>query len=151
MNFSCNGSIKAWVFGADFGRQGSDSLPATELQIWRKVNGSQLYQKVGSAGISAERNESKFYYYHLDAHLNFEAGDIVGYYQQKATHRFLFEEIGDDSGHLLYYRNSQGNAARNFDINLSDGTNSLTHALLSVITGKMRYSCSGSVWHIVSY
>ena len=57
MNFSCNGSIKAWVFGADFGGQGSDSLPATELQIWRKVNGSQLYQKVESARISAERNE----------------------------------------------------------------------------------------------
>ena len=69
----------------------------------------------------------------------------MGYYQRKATHRFLFEEIGYDSGHLLYYRNSQRNAARIFDINSSDGNNSLTHALLSVITGKTSYSCSASL------
>ena len=131
------------MFGADFG-EGSDSDPETELQIWRKVNGSQLYQKVKSTIISAERNESKFYYYHLNAPLNFEAGDIVGYYQRKATHRFLFEEIGYDSGHLLYYRNSQRSAGSNFSISLSE-ENNWTHALLSVITGKTSYSCSASL------
>ena len=127
------------MFGADFG-EGSDSLPATELQIWRKVNGSKLYHKVERARIGAERNVSNIYYHHLNATLHFQAGDIVGYYQQKATHKLFFEDIVYDSGHLLYYRNRRRYAASNFDINSSDGNNSLTHALLSVITGKTRYS-----------
>ena len=127
------------MFGADFGGQGSDSLPATELQIWRKVNGSQLYHKAESARIGAEWNESNIYHHHLNSPLHFKAGDIVGYYQQKTTHRFLFERIGYESGNLLYYLNDQGSADSNFNISLSK-KNNWTHALLSVITGKTSYS-----------
>ena len=65
---------------------------------------------------------------------------VVAFLGLSLSSKFFFEDIGYDSGHLLYYRNRRRYAARYFDINSSDGTNSLTHALLSVITGKTRYS-----------
>ena len=59
----------------------------------------------------------------------------MGYYQQKPTHRFLFEKIGYDSGHMLFFCNGQKSAASTFSCK-SERNNNYTHALVSVITGK---------------
>ena len=132
MTFLCNGSIKTWIFAADFG-EGSNTF-FTELQIWRKSDTSKFYQKVGRAVINTEMNISRLYHYNVNNCLSFQAGDIVGYYQQKSTHRFLFEKIGYDAGHILYFRTDQESAASTFT--LSSRRNNWIHALVNVVTGK---------------
>ena len=135
MTFLCNGSIKTWIFAADFGK-GSNTL-FTELQIWRENDTSKLYQKVGRAVINTEMKQSRLYHYNVNNSLSFQAGDIVGYYQQNPIHRFLFEKIGYDSGHMLYFCNGQKSAASNFsNFSCNSKRNNYTHALVSVITGK---------------
>ena len=57
----------------------------------------------------------------------------MGYYQQKPTHQFLFEKIGYDAGHIIYFRNDQESAASTFS---SSWRNNWIHALLNVVTGK---------------
>ena len=79
VNFTCNGSIQSWIFGATMDQTATSSLP--ELQIWRS-NGNGLYSKVGSTPINVtEENATQLYYYSLSSPLPFQAGDILGYYQ----------------------------------------------------------------------
>ena len=134
MNFTCNGSIKTWIFAGDF--DSSDTInydSFTELQIWRSVDGGRSYRKVGSTKIMSERNLSKIYYHDLDTPLNFQAGDIVGYYQSIDKQRMLFERVG--SGHLVHFRNKQESAADTFTVTDSNN-NTKIHALLSVVAGE---------------
>ena len=78
INFTCNGSIKRWIFGAQwYGR----SPAHLELQIWRR-NSTTLYTKVDGTVITPTgRNNSGVYEYQLDTPLNFQEGDIFGYFQ----------------------------------------------------------------------
>ena len=82
INFTCNGSIRSWTFGARWER---DSDTFTELQIWRS-SGALSYTKVGSTTIMTEESTTGVYQYPLSSPLPFQAGDILGYYQP-ATNR----------------------------------------------------------------
>ena len=133
MNFTCNGSIKTWIFSADFKMSPPTPMPLTELQIWRSVDGGQSYRKVRSTKIMSGRNLSKIYYHDLDTPLDFQAGDIVGYYQSIDKQRMLFERV--ESGHQVYYINNQESAADTFTI-AGIRSNTKIHALLSVVSGE---------------
>ena len=79
INFTCNGSIQSWIFGARW-KGNIDSF--TELQIWRPVSGDdEAYTLVGNTTIITEENTTKLYHYPLSSPLSFQAGDILGIFQ----------------------------------------------------------------------
>ena len=78
VSFTCSGSVKSWVFGAEFGR--GDLFP--ELQIWRSTGDDGVYTKVGNTTVIATRiNSSGISGHSLSSPLTFQAGDVLGYYQ----------------------------------------------------------------------
>ena len=81
MNFNCTGSITKWIFSA----QWEGNSPAfTELQVWRKVNGTgNVYTTVGATTIQANQSSSEMYEYPVDPPLAFQEGDILGYFQPR--------------------------------------------------------------------
>ena len=131
MKFTCNGSIRTWIFAADFKRPSSINDAFTELQIWRPLGG--YYIKVGNSTVKTGKNISKIYYYHLSTPLKYRAGDIVGYYQSHYSHRLLFERVGP-TGQRVYFRNNQGSASNQFAV-AGSRNNTNIHALLGVIAG----------------
>ena len=76
-NFTCNGSILSWTFGASWE---GNTLALTELQIWRS-SGDGSYTKVGNTTIMTEESVTGFYQYPLSSPLPFQAGDILGFFQ----------------------------------------------------------------------
>ena len=130
MKFTCNGSIRTWIFAADF-KKSSTNDAFTELQVWRWFG--KYYMKVGNTTIITEKNKSKVYYHDLATPLMYKAGDIVGYYQSRYSHRLLFEKVGT-TGHLVHYRNNQNSAANQFAVTGSEN-NTKIHALLGVVAG----------------
>ena len=103
VNFTCNGSIQSWIFGAAMEDTATSSFP--ELQIWRS-NGNGLYSKVGSITVNIiEENATRLYYFPLSSPLGFQAGDILGYYQPgigQSQLRLLAEKDGQGR-QLAYY------------------------------------------------
>ena len=78
INFTCNGSITRWIFGARW--QGDDDA-YTELQIWRKISDNQYMKVNGTSLIVDAEIESGVYEYELETPLAFQEGDILGYFQ----------------------------------------------------------------------
>ena len=79
-NFSCNGSVTRWIFGAEWKKK----FPAhTELQIWRRTSNTvKTYTKVNWTTVMVgTENNSKVYEYMLETPLVFQEGDILGYFQ----------------------------------------------------------------------
>ena len=130
-NFSCNGNILSWIFGAQWE---GNSPRYTELQIWRS-SGDGSYTKVGSTTIMLEEEESRLCRYNLDPPLPFQAGDILGYFQgSQSTSQFslLHENVG--SGQPLHYV-MQDSPSSQF-IMENSLRNSLFNVLIRVRTGE---------------
>ena len=129
INFTCNGSILSWTFGAQLD---NNSQAYTELQIWRS-SGDGSYTKVGSTTFMLEEESStQIYQSTLTSPLPFQAGDILGFFQHSMSAHLQFEDVG--SGHPLYYV-MQDSPSDQFTI----GDSSLFHGirmLINVETGK---------------
>ena len=83
MNFTCNGTIQSWIFGAEWHEDSiNNSFP--QLQIWRPI-GSGSYTKVGNTAITTSQNNSQLYQYRPSSPLVFQTGDILGYYQPRVA------------------------------------------------------------------
>ena len=130
MKFTCNGSIRTWIFAAEFTKSSINDT-FTELQVWRPLG--RYYIKVGNSTVITEINKSNIYYHHLATPLKYRAGDIVGYYQSRYSHRLMFERVGP-TGQLVHYRNYQSSASNQFAV-AGSGINTKIHALLGVIAG----------------
>ena len=101
VGFTCSGSIDAWVFGAEW--RGQDRFP--ELQIWRPT-GDGAYTKVGNTIIITDSNSSRLYEYPLSSPLDFQAGDVFGYYQPdppRSQLKILLEDGGRRKNQTGYY------------------------------------------------
>ena len=103
VGFTCSGSIDAWVFGAEW-VSGRDRLP--ELQIWRPTGDDGAYTKVGNTTIDTTRDTSEFYEYPLSPPLDFQAGDVFGYYQPtppQSQFKIIVEDGGKRKNQTGYY------------------------------------------------
>ena len=132
INFTCNGSILSWTFGA----QWLGNTPAlTELQIWRS-NGDGSYTKVGNTTIMTEESTTGLYQYPLSSPLPFQAGDILGYYQPtlSITQLRLLVVSKADLVQTLRLRNGQTGPASQFTI--SGSSTGSRNLLISVETGE---------------
>ena len=117
VNFTRNGSIQSWVFGAQW-EGNTDSY--TELQIWRPGREDGVYTKVGSTTIITEESRTKFYQYSLSSPLTFQAGDVLGYYQPE-TSRSQLTLLGESEARgrqLGYYHLDTTNAANQLNISV---------------------------------
>ena len=98
INFTCNGNIHKWIFGAEWY---GNTESYTELQIWRS-SGDGSYTKVGSTTIIADNNPTELYEYPLFAPVSFQEGDILGYYQPSESRSQLGLQLEQEYGHRLY-------------------------------------------------
>ena len=80
INFSCNGTITRWIFGAKWKKNNIKTPEGfIDLQIWR-TNSTDQYQKVDNTTVMVDmENNGKVY--ELEASLAFQEGDFLGYFQ----------------------------------------------------------------------
>ena len=132
MNFTCDGSILSWMFGA---RWGGNPPRHTELQIWRS-SGNGSYTKVGNTTIMLEEeNSTQLYQYTLTSPLPFQAGDILGYFQgSRSTSQVTLLHEGVQSGQPQHFV-IQDSPSSQFIMENSFGNN-LYHVLIRVQTGE---------------
>ena len=135
VGFTCNGSIQSWVFGGQWvGRQDGQF---TEFQIWRPTGDDGVYTKVGYTTINIVYNSSELYEYLLSSPLDFQAGDVFGYYQPdppQSQWRVLFERDGRNPQIGHYYSGLTSHASQ-LDIRVRPEFNRL-QILVNVVTGK---------------
>jgi hypothetical protein len=107
INFTCNGSVTRWIFGAKW----EGKMPAhTELQIWRRTpNTVKTYTKVNWTTVMVgTENDSKVYEYMLETPLAFQEGDILGYFQPNKRESELdlyLEKSGQITTHYMMVGN----------------------------------------------
>ena len=102
MNFTYNGTIQSWIFGAEWHDDSTnDSFP--QLQIWRPI-GSESYNKVRNTTITTAQNNSELYQYHPSSPLAFQAGDILGYYQPRVATSKLELYLENRQGRLGHFQ-----------------------------------------------
>ena len=135
INFTCDGSILSWTFGAQWE---GNSPRYTELQIWRS-SGDGSYAKVGSTTIMLEEeNSTQLYHYTLTSPLPFQAGDILGFFQgNQSTSQLslLFEDVGS---HHPLYQNIQESSSSQFIFGSNTKTFDCYHYLISVETSECK-------------
>ena len=131
INFTCDGTIQSWVYGAQW-----EDIAFFELQIWRIDSGDGVYSRVGSTTITAEQSLTNLYHHPLSTPLPFQAGDILGYYQPSRPLRLLLEVDGSRS-QLSYTFDDLSSAASQLNIAVSDIIENQL-PLISVVTGKIR-------------
>ena len=94
MEFSCNGTVTRWIYGARTSSQNVQRQP--ELQIWRQKH-SNHYIKVGSTLINTSNiaRYDNVYEFTPETTLQFQKGDVFGlhipFYNQ--THFRLYEQL----------------------------------------------------------
>ena len=134
VGFTCSGSIQSWVFGGQW--VGWNSF--TELQIWKPTGDDGVYTKAGNTTIMVEESDSEFYEYPLSSPLDFQAGDVFGYYQPNndlSQWRVLFEADGRNP-QLGYYYGFTSPASQ-LNISVSPQIRSSSFQLLvNMVTGK---------------
>lgn len=82
MNFTRRGSINTWIVGAEWLTSlRTSGVAYTELQIWRRVSEHRLTKVAWTQLMIEARNINGVYSYHLDDPLEFEEGDVFGFYQ----------------------------------------------------------------------
>ncbi|CAI8055763.1 hypothetical protein GBAR_LOCUS30408 [Geodia barretti] len=131
VGFTCSGSIRSWVFGAQW--EGGESF-FTELQIWRPT-GNGVYTKVGYTTIIVNE-PAALYEYPLSLPLAFQAGDVLGYYQPEPSLsqlNLLFIEDGRENQlGYVYFTTGPANS-----LNISSGFRSIAFQLfVNVVTVK---------------
>ena len=131
-NFTCDGSILSWTFGAQWE---GNSPRYTELQIWRS-SGDGSYTKVGSTTIMLEEeNSTQLYQYTLTSPLPFQAGDILGFFQgSRSTSQVTLLHEGVQSGQPQNFV-IQDSPSSQF-IMENSLRNNLYHVLIYVQTGE---------------
>ena len=133
--FTRSGKLVAWVFGAKW--KGNTQL-FTELQIWRPVGDDGVYNKVGSTTIATSENLTRLYYYPLIPPLDFQAGDVLGYYQPPSESSLLSlyyeNDVRGDLQLGYYYRNTPGSPAL-LDIRQGSIYRNY-HIFINVVTGE---------------
>ena len=140
INFSCNGSVTRWIFGAKW----EGNTPAhTELQIWRRNSATEnTYRKVNGTIIMVNtKNDSEVYV--LETPLAFQEGDILGYFQPKKGKSELdlyLEKSGQITTHYMMVGNDvvTSTALLTFSIDDDNIMTETNHPLIAVRTG--RYS-----------
>ena len=139
VGFTCSGSIEGWVFGAQW--VGVNDREFTELQIWRPT-GDGAYTKVGYTTINTDRINYGFYEYPLSSPLDFQAGDVFGYYQPHSSQsqlRLGFEDGGQRKNQTGYFYIGSSPAC---DLYLPWGTMSTRYqTLVNVITSEFTLEC----------
>ena len=96
LKFSCNGSVTKWIYGA-VDMSGTGELP--EIQIWRQTD-TDTYTKQTFSRVSANETEpgTNIHEYYPETPLEFQEGDILGYFQPDE----------DDSQIVLYAQRESG-------------------------------------------
>uniref|UniRef100_A0A1X7T211 Uncharacterized protein n=1 Tax=Amphimedon queenslandica TaxID=400682 RepID=A0A1X7T211_AMPQE len=99
--FSCNGSLTKWIYGGIYnGNNPSNTLP--ELQIWRQL-GSNGFNKIGSSLVNANTMiGTNLYEFIPQTPLQFQEGDIFGFYFPNTAdiQTVIYEQ--DGSGPINY-------------------------------------------------
>ena len=120
-----------------FGVKRGEGTLFPELQIWRPTGDDGVYTKVGYTTINTVIESSIFCEYSLSSPLNFQAGDVLGYYQPNVVGsqlRLLFEVGGRDT-QLGYFQLSPTSPAT--ELNISSLVETRTAQLsLNVVTGR---------------
>ena len=80
INFSCNGTITSWIIGAEW-RDNDNPEGYIELQIWRGSSLDQFQKVNGTLVTVGSENESEVY--EIETSMEFQEGDILGYFQPK--------------------------------------------------------------------
>ena len=136
INFTCSGSVQTLMFGINQIRTGTSYTQYPEFQIWRPLQGgNNVYQLVGQISVKGQQQVSgQMYQLQGDSLLQFEAGDILGFYQparDDSRSRLQLAVRMPQPMQTMYRRN--GNSNNSFDIRT---VNELDRNLLvSVITG----------------
>ena len=90
MNFSCNGIITKWIYGAVEENLSKDRLP--ELQIWCQL-GPNNYNKTGSSLVTAATSiGTNFYEFIPQPPLEFQEWDIFGVHIPRSSQLVLYEQ-----------------------------------------------------------
>ena len=135
VGFTCNGSVQSWMFGGQW--VGHNSFP--EFQIWRPTGDDGVYTKVGNTTMMIEERDSELYEYPLSSPLDFQAGDVFGYYQpdpDQSQWRVLFEGDGRNP-QIGYYYFGLTSPANQLNIGVSqDFWSNRLQVLVNVVTGK---------------
>ena len=98
LNFSCNGTIIKWIYGAEV----SSGTAQSELQIWRQT-GPDTYTKIGFSSVTANVTASpNVHEYYPNTTLQFQQGDVLGVYYPDPGDIYAQRE----SGPLNYRINS---------------------------------------------
>lgn len=89
--FSCNGILTKWIYG---GMNDNSNSILPELQIWREI-GPNNYTKTGFSIVTTSIiNSTNVYEYMPQPPLQFQAGDIFGFYipQRRNAQLNLYEQ-----------------------------------------------------------
>ena len=135
INFICSGSVQTLMFGTSL-RTGDSYTQYPEFQIWRPLEGEDnVYQLVGQISVEEQQQVSgQMYQLQGDSLLQFEAGDILGFYQpdnDDSRSQLRLAIRMPQPVQTVYRRNSNSN--NNFNISTINGWD--RNLLVSVITG----------------
>ena len=138
VNFTCSGTIQSWIFGA---LEQSNGLLLPELQIWRPDGGDGSYARVESISTNStritlvEEGQTGLYQYPLSSPLNFQAGDILGYYQPaQANSQWLLRFEQEGRGRQRGHYNVRISAAS--QLNVTGSGDNRFQLFVNVVTGK---------------
>ena len=132
INFTCNGNIQTLLFGANL-RNGMTEFP--EFQLWRRRGSSSVYRVVDRITYSETDQEvGQLYKLQGDPLLQFEAGDILGFYQpNSSTSRLRLQQARRIPQPLQGIYRRSGNSSENFN---AMGSFLRRNLVVSVVTGK---------------
>ena len=137
INFTCSGSVQTLMFGTSQIRTGTSYTQYPKFQIWRPLQGgNNVYQLVGRISVEDQQQVAgKIYQLRGESLLQFEAGDILGFYQPPDADSWSQLRLAvrmPQPVQIMYRRNENSN--NNFDI-YSSVDDSKGNLLVSVITG----------------
>ena len=134
INFTCNGSVQTLMFGTSL-RTGDSYTEYPEFQIWRPLEGGNNYEFVGKISVGGQQQVSgQMYQFQGESLLQFEAGDILGFYQPARDYSRSQLRLAvrmPQPVQIVYRRNN--NSEDNFDISNIVGWR--RNLLVSVMTG----------------
>ena len=146
INFTCNGNIQTLLFGANL-RNGMTEFP--EFQLWRRSGSSSVYRVVDRITYNeTDREVGQLYRLQGDPLLQFEAGDILGFYQpSSSTSRLRLQQARRIPQPLQGIYRRSGNSSKNFN---AMGSFLRRNLVVSVVTGKNFFSlseCAKTLFH----
>ena len=137
--FNCNGRITNVAVSMQFSFTGSD-LPL--FQLWHPVSpDSSIYSKVGEVELPAGDRMGGFiinYYFanlSLSSEIEFQSGDVIGYYQPPAAQRVI--RSIQTSGYTSY-SSTVTNPSTSVDISTVANIENDRQPLIEVTFGKIR-------------